>query len=245
MNMLIVTLTHARSHTISAEQLLPVLLSLPKSDAPSHLPFQFMGGFALPTSTIGAILSIQGIIQMIVTIIVFPWVNKRIGSLWCYRYAALFYPFLYFVVPYVTLLPESLRYPAIFVILVWKVTSQAFAFPSSSIMLANAAPSSKVLGTLNGAAGSAASGARAIGPTLSGLIQSAGLSINTLGLPWWVNSCFAVIGAIVSLCMVVDENRCDTASEKAAARSSEHASDRLLVTSDEVNASPSLVEKSG
>jgi hypothetical protein len=211
-----------------------------------------MGGFALPTSTIGAILSVQGIIQMIVTIVVFPWVNKRIGSLWCYRCAVLFYPFLYFVVPYVTLLPESLKYPAIYLILVWKVTSQAFAFPSSSIMLANAAPSSKVLGTLNGAAGSAASGARAIGPTLSGLVQSAGLSINTLGLPWWVNSSVAVIGAIVSLCMVVEGNRCDMPSaqggddsEKGAAHSSEDASDRLLVASKEANELTVSAEKSG
>jgi MFS family permease len=221
-----------------------------------------MGGFALPTSTIGAILSAQGIIQMFVTIVVFPWVNKRIGNLWCYRCAVFFYPFLYFVVPYVTLLPESLKWPAIYVILVWKVTSQAFAFPSSSIMLANAAPSSKVLGTLNGTAGSAASGARAIGPTLAGLMQTAGLSINTLGLPWWINSCVAVIGAIVGMCMVVEDKRCDAATEKAAtndcstrgldgdeseraaAQSSEDASDRLLVVSEQADDSTASAEKS-
>jgi hypothetical protein len=220
-----------------------------------------MGGFALPTKTIGGILSVQGIIQMVITIVVFPWVNKRIGSLWSYRCAVLFYPFLYFVVPYVTLLPDALKLPAVYILLIWKVTSQAFAFPSSSIMLANAAPSSKVLGTLNGAAGAAASGARAIGPTLSGLVQSAGLSINTLGLPWWVNAMVAVAGAIVSLFMVVEEKRCDFAAEKSAprrtsctidgddtdkdvAQSSDDIRDRLLTTLTDASESTLSAEKS-
>jgi hypothetical protein len=205
-------------HTISAEQLLPVLLSLPKSDAPTNLPFQFLGGFELSTKSIGAILSIQGVIQMIVTIGIFPIVNRRIGSLWTYRCAVLLYPFLYLVVPYLSLLPDNLKLPAVYLILVWKVTSQAFAFPSSSIMLANAAPSSKVLGTLNGAAASAASASRAFGPTISGLLQSAGLSINTLGLPWWCNAAVALLGALIST-MMVEEKRRVFVSEKTVQRS--------------------------
>ncbi|SMR41667.1 unnamed protein product [Zymoseptoria tritici ST99CH_1E4] len=194
-------------HTISAEQLLPVLLSMPKSDTPAHLPFQFTGGFELSTKVIGGILSVQGIIQMIATIVVFPWVNRRLGSLWTYRSVVLLYPFLYFLVPYISLAPDSLKMPLVYLALVWKVTAQAFAFPSSSIMLANSAPSSKVLGTLNGAAASAASACRAFGPTFSGLLQSAGLSIGTLGLPWWVNVLVAGIGAAISMCMVEEKRR--------------------------------------
>jgi MFS family permease len=97
--------------------------------------------------------------------------------------------------------------PLVYLALVWKVTAQAFAFPSSSIMLANSAPSSKVLGTLNGAAASAASACRAFGPTVSGLLQSAGLSIGTLGLPWWVNVLVAGVGAVISLVMVEEKRR--------------------------------------
>lgn len=194
-------------HTISAEQLLPVLLSMPKSDSPPHLPFGFTGGFALSTKTIGGILSIQGVIQMIATIIVFPIVNRRIGSLWTYRSVVMLYPFLYLVVPYISLAPDALKLPLIYTALVWKVTAQAFAFPSSSIMLANSAPSSKVLGSLNGAAASAASACRAFGPTVSGILQSAGLSLGTLVLPWWVNTCIAVLGAIISMLMVEEKRR--------------------------------------
>ncbi|KAI4835344.1 MFS general substrate transporter [Aureobasidium sp. EXF-8845] len=194
-------------HTISAEQLLPVLFSLPESHEAPHLPFQFSGGFALPTKVIGFILSAQGFIQMFATLFVFPYVNRRIGSLATFRIVILSYPILYLLVPYLTLVPTALRMPCIYFVLVWKVTAQALSYPSLAIMLANSAPSKKVLGTLNGVAASSASLCRAFGPTLSGLVQSLGLSVRVLGLPWWANSFVAMIGAILSLRMIEEKRR--------------------------------------
>lgn len=188
-------------HTISAEQLLPVLLSLPESnDAPS-LPFRFLGGFGLTTKSIGKILSMQGIVQTFVTILIFPVVSGRFGSLTTYRMAILSYPLFYLLVPYLTVLPDTLRAPCLYLIIVWKVTAQAFSFPPLQILLANSSPSKKVLGTLNGTAASSASLCRAFGPTLSGLIQSAGLSLGVVGLPWWATGAIAVMGAILCLFM--------------------------------------------
>lgn len=138
---------------------------------------------------------------MFVTIFVFPVVNRRLGSLTTFRIVVVSYPILYMLVPYLTLVPAWLRMPGIYLVLVWKVTAQAFSFPSLAIMLANAAPSKKVLGTLNGVAASSASLCRAFGPTLSGLIQSAGLTLGVLGLPWWANSLVAIIGSVLCLCM--------------------------------------------
>ncbi|KAI5254081.1 MFS general substrate transporter [Aureobasidium subglaciale] len=201
-------------HTISAEQLLPVLFSLPESEETPKLPFQFSGGFALPTKVIGFILSAQGFIQMFATLFVFPYVNRKIGSLATFRLVVLSYPILYFMVPYVTLVPTTFRMPCIYFVLVWKVAAQALSYPSLAIMLANAAPSKKVLGTLNGVAAAAASLCRAFGPTLSGLVQSLGLSVGVLGLPWWANSFVALIGAVLSLRMV-EEKRRYTKNEEA------------------------------
>lgn len=195
------------SHTISAEQLLPVLFSMPESTTPPSLPFKFVGGFALPTKFIGGILAAQGFIQMIATMVIFPMVSRRLGSLATYRMVVLSYPLLYLAVPYITLVPAALRMPAVCVVIVWKVTAQAFAFPSTNIMLANSAPSTKVLGTLNGVASSAASGCRAFGPTVSGLLQSAGLSMGVLGLPWWMNALIAGLGAVLSMFMVEERRR--------------------------------------
>ena len=183
-----------------------MLFSLPESDAQPQLPFWFTGGFALTTKTIGGILSLQGVIQIVATIVVFPIVQRKLGTLRTFRMVVLTYPLLYLLVPYLTLVPVKFRMPAIYAILVWKVTAQAFSFPSNNIMLANATPK-RALGTFNGFAQSSASFARAIGPSLSGLLEAAGLSKGMLGLPWWFNAMVALLGATLSLFMVEQHRR--------------------------------------
>src|SRR5690349_6324104 len=71
----------ASSHTIALEQLLPVLLSMPESDKPPQMPFTFTGGFALPTKTVGLILSLQGVLQIIAQLGLFPIISARLGAL--------------------------------------------------------------------------------------------------------------------------------------------------------------------
>lgn len=233
-------LTELNSHTISAEQLLPVLFSMPESEEPARLPFWFTGGFALPTKSIGGILSVQGIMQMVATLVFFPMVQRRLGTLTTYRLVVLTYPLLYIIVPYLTLVPVSLRMPAIYAILVWKVTAQAFAFPSNNIMLANATPK-RALGTFNGISSSAASFARALGPTLSGLLQAAGLGKHVLGLPWWVNALIAIIGSVISLCMV-EERRRNSDPEKHD--SDDHSAPEPSTISPDINAALVAAESS-
>ncbi|KAI9657987.1 MAG: hypothetical protein M1821_002644 [Bathelium mastoideum] len=188
-------------HTICAEQLLPVLLAMEKSHEIPSLPFKFSGGFDLPAKSIGLLLSIQGFFQMTMQLFVFPIINRKLGSLRTFRLVAISYPFLYILVPYLTILPDKVRMMAIYPILLWKVTAQALSYPSNAIMLANAAPSKKVLGTLNGVAASAASLSRGLGPTLSGFIQAAGLGMGLVGLPWWVTSVIAAVGTVLSFAM--------------------------------------------
>jgi MFS family permease len=180
---------------------MPILFSSEESSTTPHLPFKFMGGFDLSTKTIGFILSGQGFLQMIAQIFIFPVVNRRLGSLTTFRIVIMAYPLLYFFIPYLALVPRNLRGFCIFMVLVWKVTAQSLSYPSQAIMLANSAPSKKVLGTLNGFAASAASLARAFGPTIAGLIHSVGLSRGYSGFSWWSCAVVATIGAGVSLLM--------------------------------------------
>jgi len=218
-------LTLILSHTIALEQLLPILFSMPESDTPPSGPFKFTGGFALSTKTIGMILSSQGVLQMIAQLLVFPVVNRRLGSLKTFRTVIFLYPMYYCLVPYAALLHEQLRYPGIYLLLIFKVTAQSLSFPSTQIMLANAAPSKRVLGTLNGFAASSASLARAFGPTLAGLVQSWGLNMGYSGLPWWSCALVAVLGAIVSIRMK-DEKRSSQASRLSRPS---HEEDELIV----------------
>lgn len=207
---------------------MPVLLSMKESTDTVELPFRFTGGYSLPSSTIGVILSCQGIYQIVAQLVLFPMVVAKLGNLWTFRLTALSYPLLYLAVPYLVLLPTSLRMPALAVILVWKVTFQALAYPANQLFLTNAVPSTLVLGSVNGVAASAASLARACGPTLSGYLESVGLDMGYMGLPWWTAALVASIGGIE--CLFMRERRSVVASEGLRRASTDtNASDSTLV----------------
>lgn len=142
---------------------------------------------------------------MFAQIVVFPIVSERLGPLKTFRIAVLGYPILYLLIPYLPLVPHSLRYVCIGLVLMWKVTAQSFSFPSQSIMLANSAPSKRVLGTLNGVAMAAASLARAFGPTIIGLIHATGRQMGYSIFSWWTCAFVALLGAVVSLFMVQEQ----------------------------------------
>lgn len=178
------------------------------------LPFKFDGGLSLDAKQIGLILSVQGFLQMIAQIFVFPVVNSKLGSLTTFRLAIFAYPIMYFIAPYLVLLPENMRVFGVYAVLVWKVTGQSLSYPSAAIMLANMAPSKKVLGTLNGSASSSASLCRSIGPVFSGMLQFAGERTGYSGLAWWACACVAILGAVESLWMTEEKGSTDLAGDE-------------------------------
>ncbi|THC97794.1 hypothetical protein EYZ11_002710 [Aspergillus tanneri] len=192
-------------HSVSFDQLMPVFLSTPKSDEDVVLPFKFTGGLGLPTKTIGFMLAVQGVYSMIAQLWLFPLVVRNFGTLRTFRFVLLVWPPLYLVVPYLILLPERLQTTAVYFALICKITFHVIAFPATAILLANAAPSSKVLGSINGAAASTASLSRAFGPTVTGLLHSKGLESGYSVLAWWACGIVCVIGAIESLWMEESE----------------------------------------
>ena len=216
---------------------------MPESESSPALPFKFIGGFGWPTKKIGAILSAQGLIQIFVTLVLFPKVQRRLGSLWTFRLTALSYPFLYLMVPYVTLVPPGWwRIPLITFVLVWKVTAQAWTFPSLQIMLNNSTPK-QALGTVNGCYASSASLSRAIGPTFSGFLQSTGLSIGVLGLPWWtIALAIALPGATLSFFFREERRVYDC--EKQHEDSDDAGLASPVLYANEVNAALAVAESS-
>ncbi|KAI9847603.1 MAG: hypothetical protein M1837_002177 [Sclerophora amabilis] len=188
---------------------MPVLLSSPESNEDPSLPFKFTGGLALPTKTIGLIMSFQGVYSMIAQISLFPMVVRRFGPLAVFRFVTLLYPILYFVVPYVTLLPKPFQMIGVYFCLVLKVTAAVLAYPSNAILLTNSAPSNLVLGAINGIAASTASLSRALGPTVSGLIHSMGLQMGYSGLAWWSSALVSILGAVECFWMAEVDGRLD------------------------------------
>ena len=178
---------------------MPVLLSEPVSTQPISLPFHFTGGFGYSTKTIGFVLSVQGIYSMVVQLCVFPRVADHFGTLKTFRFVLMTWPLLYLLVPYLVLLPQRLQMPGVYICLLWKITAHVFAFPSNAMLIKRSAPSFLVLGVINGVGASTASLARALGPTVTGLIHSWGLDIGSNGVAWWACGVVCTIGALESL----------------------------------------------
>jgi hypothetical protein len=185
---------------------MPIFLSEAKSDTEPRLPFLFSGGFALSTSAIGFMMAVQGVYSMIAQLFLFPFLISRIGTLSAFRLVMVIWPFLYFVVPYLVLLPERLQTVGIYMALLTKMTFHTVAFPSNAILLANAAPSKSVLGSINGVAASTACLSRAMGPTVSGGIHALGLKFGCTGLAWWAGGIVCAFGALESFCIQEQED---------------------------------------
>jgi hypothetical protein len=196
------------------DAMLPTLLSTdePNNGLPWKLPFKFVSGYGLTTKEIGVVLTVQGVYSMVATVFIFPIVVERIGALGLFRTITLSYPLLYIVTPFMVLLPESVRMAGVYFLVVWKCTCATMAYPSNAILLTNSAPSLLMLGTINGVAASTASLSRAFGPTISGLLFSAGLKLGYSGLAWWCSALIAVAGAIISLRMADEGGRMDAQS---------------------------------
>ncbi|KAI1002044.1 Major facilitator superfamily multidrug transporter [Podosphaera aphanis] len=190
-------------HTMSLDSMLPTLLSapVPHDEDNRHLPFKFISGYGLSTKQIGVILSIQGAYSIFATVFLFPIFVRRMGALGLFRAIAISYPILYFLVPYFTFLPSSLKIAGIYLLVIWKSTFATMAYPSNAILLTNSAPSLLMLGTINGVAASTASLSRAFGPTISGLLISAGEKVGCSGLAWWCSAAISISGALISLRM--------------------------------------------
>ncbi|KAJ5551859.1 hypothetical protein N7535_000195 [Penicillium sp. DV-2018c] len=188
-------------HSVSFDQLMPVFLSTPRSDDEVVLPLKFTGGLGMATKTIGFMLAVQGVYSMIAQLWLFPFVVKHFGTLRTFRFVLFLWPPLYLAVPYLVLLPVKLQTFAVYASLISKITFHVIAFPSTAILLANSAPSSKVLGSINGVAASIASLSRALGPTITGLLHSKGLDSGYSVVAWWACGLVCLIGAIQSFWM--------------------------------------------
>ncbi|RKP34344.1 major facilitator superfamily domain-containing protein, partial [Dimargaris cristalligena] len=153
-----------------------------------------LGGIGLTTKTIGLTLSIAGVSVLYVQIVMYPKVQRYLGSLLCFRYGALLFSILLFAFPFISLLeadrrtghsadfhnsteaePQPIRtvtWIALIAALFAKVCGGTLCFTSANILINNSVPNRAALGTVNGFTQSVGSLARAIGPMLAGILWS-------------------------------------------------------------------------
>ncbi|KAK7927169.1 hypothetical protein PG985_004167 [Apiospora marii] len=188
-------------HTMTFDSLLPTFLATeaPNPPKPMALPFKFVGGFGFSTAETGVLMSGQGIYSMLINAFLVPFAIGRLGHLRVFQLVAVAYFALYLVTPYLVLLPDNLRMIGICFIIVWKSTFSSLAYPSNAMLTADAAPSQRALGTINGVAASTASLCRALAPAVSGMLYAFGLDTGYSGLAWWFSALVTIAGAFIAL----------------------------------------------
>lgn len=128
----------------------------------------------------------------------FPPIAQRCGILTCFKASAIAMPIIFFLTPFTALVPESLRVPAVLLIMLAKLGATVFGIPCCTILLTNSAASMTVLGTLNGVGTSVSALGRAAGPALIGAAFSWGVKKGFVLIPWWLLGILGLFAIIPS-----------------------------------------------
>jgi hypothetical protein len=172
-------------------------------DPTVSLPLKFAGGFGIESRRIGIIFTVFAISCTMCQFLLFPPIARYLGVVRCLRIAFLIFPFVFFVTPFLSLIPDPItREVAMVLLLMVRGVGGTFAFPTSTIMLTNSAPSLRVLGTINGLATSFSSFGRAAGPTLGGGLFTWGVKRGYVIVPFWTMSAIAFAASIPTFWLV-------------------------------------------
>ncbi|KAH9862687.1 hypothetical protein J1614_010780 [Plenodomus biglobosus] len=193
-------------YTLAFDQLLPVFMHhTPQfhDDPDRSLPLKFAGGFGIDSRRIGLIFTIFAISSTLCQFLLFPPLARRLGVLTCLRIAFLIFPVVFFITPFVSLIPDpTAREATMVALLMVRGVGGTFAFPTSTIMLTNSAASLSVLGTINGLATSVSAVGRAVGPTIGGGLFTWGVKRGYVIVPFWTLSLIALGAAVPTFWLV-------------------------------------------
>jgi hypothetical protein len=211
------------------------------NDPEVSLPFKFSGGFGINSRRIGGIFTFFAISSTLCQFLLFPVLARRLGVLVCLRISFLIFPVVFFVTPFIALLPtRSAKEMAMVGLLMIRGVGGTFAFPTSTILITNSAPSLRILGTLNGLATTVSAVGRTFGPATSGSLFTLGLKKGYIILPFWTLSAVALVAFIPTLWLVEGKGFGDDPDSDVESVESVTASlEDILEEEDDANGSES------
>lgn len=195
--MIIIALGIFTYHSMTYDHLLPIFLQDEvTADNPPRSPFHIPGGLGVTTTTVGIIMSINGVIALFIQAIVFPLFASWLGIWKTFVMVTSLAPIAYFIVPYLAFLPENLLYPGIYICLTIRNFTSILAYPVLLILLKEASPALSVLGRINGLAASAGAACRTLAPPVAGYLYGVGTQIGFTGLAWYGSGLVAIVGVV-------------------------------------------------
>ena len=197
-------------HSMSYDHLLPIFFQDDRITPDHRSPVLIPGGLGLSTTSVGVIMSVNGLIALFIQAIIFPLFTSWLGVWRTFVIVTILHPIGYFVVPFLAFVGQNWLYPAIYACLTIRNFTSILAYPLLLIMLKEAATSPSILGKVNGLAASGGSAARTIAPPVAGYLYAVGSRIRFTGLAYWVSAFVAIAGAFQILLLQRTKNKTAT-----------------------------------
>lgn len=195
-------------HNVAFSEFLPVFLAARFQKDALHFPFTIVGGFGLDSSYIGTLFSSTGMMGMLIVLVIFPWIDRQLGTMEGYRLSLCFFPVVYTCVPLsiFTLHKYNEVFPSWGTpVLLYGLTSLrtlASATGLPQVMLLNHRAAAKEhRAFVNSLTMSMLALARCLGPIAFGYLMTLGDSYHIGWLSWWVMTLLALFGLVQSYFM--------------------------------------------
>lgn len=240
--MLIAGLSIYLYHTMAYDHLLPIFLQddkFPDASAQDVNPLTVPGGLGLTTKQVGIIMSGNGIIALFIQGVVFPLLTDYFGVWRTFQFVTILHPVVYFIVPYITLLPEDYIFPGVYACLTVRNFFLIPAYPLFLIFIKEAG-NTKYLGKINGLAASIGAVARCVSPPVAGILYSQGAHIGFTGLAWLGTGIVAIVGAIQIFWIKRQKNANSTVRLPCARPAENEQREVVHIRVSEVNSGPEL-----
>lgn len=204
-------------HNVTFGEFLPVFLASRFKPETLKFPFRIEGGLGWEVDSIGNLISSTGIIGMIIIMIVFPYLDRKLGTINGYRFSISIFPIVYFLLPmtvftlhsYNPIFPEW--FTLVFLYFLTSLRALASGTGLPQIMLLNhRAAKKEYRAFVNSAIMSFIALARCMGPIIFGYLMSLGDKLSCAWITWWALGLLALCGTIQGYFMEDSEDEDET-----------------------------------
>lgn len=195
-------------HGIIYSEFTPVFLGSRFMGDKLKFPFTITGGFGLDPSMIGTLFSSTGVMGMLIVLLIFPYIDRKWGTIKGYRFSLSIFPFVYFLLPlsifslhqYHESFPSWLTPIILYSLTCLRTLASATGLPQIMLLTHRAAPNNH-RAYVNSFTMSMLALARCVGPFTFGYIMSFGDQHRISWLGWWLLSFLSTFGVLQSFTM--------------------------------------------